>query len=112
MGAEIWLVNIFSAIFITVGAWLLIKYIFPLLEDMLSETIKEKKSLISFMSLLNIVLLWVVAQGIVNYLLKINNQYLNYLDTLSAGLDVMLEFMPYLKWVILGWFILLAIKRR
>lgn len=107
---DVWIANIFSCIFIVIGGWFVIMKIFPIVDDLLSTVLKDKKALGAFMGLLNIILLWMIAQGLINYLLKINNQYLNYLDTISSGLDVILEFMPYFKWVIFGWFILLAVQ--
>jgi hypothetical protein len=107
---DVWLLNVLSCAFIIAMGWLVITKIFPMLEDLLSTVIKDKKGLNSFMGLLNILILWMVAQGIVIYLLKINYEYLNYLDAVSSGLDVVLEFMPYFKWIILGWFILLAFQ--
>ena len=74
--------------------------------------IKDKVSLKSFMGLLNIIILWIVAQGIINYLLKINNPVLNFIEVFTPALDIFLEFLPYLKWVILGWFIIIAFKKR
>ena len=111
MSLEIWIVNILSSVVIVAGGWAMLKYVFPMLENLLKPVIKDKKSLSAFMGLLNIIILWMVAQGIVIYLLRINNPYLNYLDILTPGLDVFLEFLPYLKWVILGWFAIIALKR-
>ncbi len=112
MSLEIWIMSVSSCIAIVIGGWIMITHIFPIIETMIKPVIKDKKSLGAFMALLNIVILWMVAQGIVIYLLRIDNVYLNYLDIFSAGLDVFLEFLPYLKWVILGWFLILALKKR
>ena len=112
MSLDIWFVNILSTIVIVIAGWGVIMYLFPMLENMLKPAIKDKKALSAFMGLLNILILWIVAQGIINYLLKINNVYLNYLDIITPGLDLFLEFLPHLKWIILGWFLVLAFKKR
>ena len=80
MTTEIWIINILSAISVLAGGWILIVTVFPQLETFLSGVIKEQKVLHSFMALINILLLWMVAQGVIIYLLKINNVYLNYLE--------------------------------
>lgn len=111
MSLEIWALNILSAIAIVVGGWGMLTYVFPMIEELLKPIIKDKKSLKAFMGLLNIVILWIVGQGIINYLLRIDNSVLNFLDVLTPALDIFLEFLPYLKWVILGWFIVIAFKK-
>jgi len=112
MTAELWIINILSSIAIIIGGWAVITYLFPMLETVLSEAIKDKKVLHSFMGILNVLILWMVAQGVIIYLLKIDNMYLNYLDIILSGLDVFLEFLPYLKWIIIGWFIVIALKKK
>ena len=112
MSLEIWLMNIFSCIAIVAGGWAMIVYVFPMIEQILQSAIKDKKALNGIMGLLNVVILWMVAQGIIIYLLKIDNSVVDYLDIFTPGLDVFLEFLPYLKWVILGWFMIYAIKKR
>lgn len=112
MSLELWLMNIFSCFAIVAGGWAMINYVFPMIEDVLSSAIKDKKALNGIMGLLNIVILWIVVQGIIIYILRIKSPYLEFLDIFTPGLDVFLEFLPHLKWVLLGWFIIYAIKKR
>lgn len=111
-GFELWFMNILSSIIIIIGGWAMITYVFPLIENLVTPIIKDKKSIKALMGLLNIIILWIVVQGIIIYLLKIDNSILNLLDIFTPGLDIFLEFLPYLKWIIIGWFIVIALKKR
>ncbi len=112
MTTELWITNILSAGSVLIGGWLLISSVFPQLEIFLSGIIKEQKVLHSFMALLNILLLWMVAQGVIIYLLKIKNVYLNYLEVIMPALDVFWQFIPFMQYIILGSFIVLAFKKK
>lgn len=106
------IIGVLSAITTIVGGWAIIAYVFPLLEKFLSSAIKDKKVLHSFMGLLNILILWMVAQGVIIFLIRIDNTYLNYLRIFLPALDVFFGFLPYLKYIILGWFLIIALKKK
>ena len=112
MTTEIWATNIASSILILIGGWFIISYLFPLLENVLNYTIKDQKVLHSFMGILNIFVLWMVAESIVRHLVDIDNMYLNYLTTIQPALDLFVVFLPYLTYIILGWFIIVGLQRK
>ncbi|MFH1592332.1 MAG: hypothetical protein ABIB47_03120 [Candidatus Woesearchaeota archaeon] len=110
MGAEIWISIILKIIFLLVAAHIAITKIVPLLNDFLLSFIKNKSSVNSFTSLIDIFILVLVGSSIVTFLLEANNAILNYISVLQPAFEVLKELFVYLQWILLVLIAVVAIK--
>ncbi len=104
------LVNLLNAIFAIMGGYIAITYLFPMLKDFLAGAIKDKVSLEGLMGVLNLYVIVFVLAAVVKELVAINNQYLNYVNVLSPALIVMVDLIPYLKYLVLGVLVIIGIN--
>ena len=110
MGVELWISIILKIIFILVAGHIAITKIVPLLNDFLLGFIKDKNSVSSFTSLIDILILVLVGSKIVTFILEAENAILNYISILQPAFEVLLELFTYLQWIILVLIAIVALK--
>ncbi len=110
MAVEVWVLNILKIIFIIIGGHVAITKVVPLLNDFLLSFIKDKKSVDSFTSLLDIYILSIVGLKIVEYVLNIDNFALNYLESIKPGFEILTQLFSYLQWILLALIVVVALK--
>ncbi len=94
--------NLLNAIFVMVGGYIAIVYLFPMLRDFLAAGFKDEKVVDALMGIFNLYVIIFVTIGIVRELVLVNNQYLNYVTVLIPALTIMTDLIPYLKYLVAG----------
>lgn len=94
-------IAIISIIFVIIGAYLVITKILPIIRDLLSDIV-DGRAMGAFMSLLIIIVYILVLDKVVNLLLVAENQYLNYLSYITPGIDILMDILPYVMYILLG----------
>jgi len=97
-----WAVNIISIVFVIIATYISIAVILPLVRGLLNGLVSDDRTVASLMGLLIVIVYVLVFGEIVELLVAIGNKYLNYLDVLNSGLDVLNGLLGYVKWVIVG----------
>tara|TARA_Y100000034_G_C6786431_1_gene351799 strand:- start:280 stop:615 length:336 start_codon:yes stop_codon:yes gene_type:complete len=103
-------VNLLNAVFVLLGGYVAITYLFPFLRDFLSGILKNDKVTDGLMGIFNIYVIVFVLSGVVNSLVAINHPTLNYVNALIPGLNVLTSLIPYLQYLVLGAFIVAGLN--
>lgn len=99
-----------NAIFVIIGGYVAITYLFPMLRDLVAAIIKDEKAVDAFLGIMNLYVIIFVIFGVVNELLLLNHPYLNYLRILVPALTIITDLIPYLKYIIAGIFLILGVS--
>ncbi|MEK6922786.1 MAG: hypothetical protein AABX08_03240 [Nanoarchaeota archaeon] len=110
MGAEVWITLILKIIIILIAGHIAITKIVPLLNDFLLSFIKDKSSVNSFTSLIDIFILVLVGAQIVNFVQETDSVALSYISILEPAFNVLKEIFVYLQWILLALIVVVAIK--
>lgn len=110
MAVEEWIINLLKIVFVIVAGHIAITRIVPLLNDFLLSFVKNKKSVDSFTSLIDIFVIVLVATKIVEFALNIQNKIIGYVSILGPGLQVLTSVFEYLKWILLALILVIAFK--
>ncbi|MDD5254325.1 MAG: hypothetical protein PHG05_04495 [Candidatus Nanoarchaeia archaeon] len=106
----LWISVLVGAIVAFFGGHLLITKILPRLTELVNPIFKNDKLSHSFTFMLVIFIFVLVVRKIVLLLVEMNNPYLNVVSVLNPGLEVILEFVPYVQWVFVAIIIAHALK--
>ena len=110
MTTEIIAINILKIVFVIIGGHVVITRVVPLLNDFLLSFIKDKKSVESFTSLIDIFILAIVGLKIVEFAIATENPFAAYLAVLQPGFDLIMLLFDYLKWILVVLIGVVAIK--
>jgi len=110
MAAEIIAINILKIVFVILGGHIAITRVVPLLNDFLLSFIKDKQSVESFTSLIDILILVLIGTKIIEFALATGNTYLAYIEVLKPGFDLIMSLFDYLKWILVVLIGVVAIK--
>jgi len=110
MGAEIWIVSVLKIVFIILAGHIAITKIVPLLNDFLLSFIKDRRSVNSFTSLIDIFILVTVGLKIIEITLEVENKALTYLNILKPGFELIVSLFTYLQWILLALILVVALK--
>jgi hypothetical protein len=102
MVAESWSLNILGIIFAVIVALVIIIKILPRVSDLTNAAFGDERITGSLMSLLVILVYVLLFLGVITLIKNINNKYLNYVSILDPGIELLVELLPYLRWVILA----------
>jgi len=110
MAAEIIAINILKIVFVIIGGHVAITRVVPLLNDFLLSFIKDRKSVESFTSLIDIFILALVGLKIVGFAIATENPFASYLTVIQPGFDLIMILFDYLKWILVVLIGVVAIK--
>ncbi|MDD5178174.1 MAG: hypothetical protein PHT54_02740 [Candidatus Nanoarchaeia archaeon] len=106
-----WIVVLIGAVFAFIGGHILITKVLPKLSDLVNPLFKNEKTSHSFILILIIFIFVLVLRKIVVLLIGMNNTYLNILAIINPGLEVILEFVPYVQWLFVAILIGYALRK-
>ncbi|MAG15537.1 hypothetical protein CMO88_00590 [Candidatus Woesearchaeota archaeon] len=112
VSAETVIVNLLGAASYAGGAYLAVKYVLPLVQGLLSEVVKYRTTVSSFMKLLTFAVYLTAATGIVNKISSIGDKTLSQITLVNPALEVLDGlFFPTIKLLVIGVGILLVAER-
>ncbi|MEK6934648.1 MAG: hypothetical protein AABW46_02110 [Nanoarchaeota archaeon] len=110
MAVEAIAINILKIVFVIIGAHIAITRVVPLLDDFLISFIKDKKSVESFTSLVDIFILVLVGLMIIEFALATENSFVSYIEVIKPGFDLIMQLFDYLKWILVVLIGVVALK--
>ena len=110
MSAELWISFVLKTGFMLVAGHVAITKIVPLLNDFLLSFIKDKSSVNSFTSLVDILILVLVGAQILSFAAEVNNEVLNYILVLQPAFSLFKDIFVYLQWILLVLIGVVALK--
>ncbi len=102
--------NLLNVVFLLLGGYVAITFLFPFLRDFLSSVLKSEKGTDGLMGVLNIYVIIFVTIGVVEELISSEVVWLNYLQSLNAGLNLLTSLIPYLQYLVLGGLVVLGLN--
>jgi len=109
---EVWVVNLLGAASYGAGAYIAVKYVLPLVQGFLSDVVRYKNTINSFVKLLEILVYVTAAVGIVSRISAIGDKLPGYVTLASPALSVLTDlFFPTLKLLAIGVGILIVAER-
>lgn len=109
---EAWVIGLLGAASYGIGAYAVVKYVLPLVQGFLSDVIKYKNTVTSFVKLLQILVYVTAATGIVAKISGIGDKITGYVTLASPALETIDGlFFPTLKLLVFGVGILLVAER-
>lgn len=110
--AEVWALNLLGAVSYGVGAYLAVKYVLPLVKDLLGDVVKYGKGVNAFVKLLEIAVYLVAATGIIGRVSAIGETITGYISLAGPAIEVLNGlFFPTLRLLVIGIGILLVVER-
>lgn len=110
MAAQAWVINILKIAFVVAGTHITLTKIMPLIENYFSLVIVNKKVMSALTSLLGVLVLVIAANLIFGFISSIANPTLNYLLVVKPGVDLLYEFIGYMKWLVFAVFVIGGLK--
>lgn len=110
MTTEIIAINILKIVFVIVGGHIAITRVVPLLDDFLASFIKDKQSVESFTSLVDIFILVAIGLKIVEFALATENTFAGYISVIKPAFDLIMQLFDYLKWILVVLIGVVALK--
>jgi hypothetical protein len=110
--AEVWILNLLGAVSYVAGAYVAVKYVLPLVKDLLGDVVKYGKGVNAFVKLLEIAVYVTAATGIVGRLILIGEVVTGYAGLAAPALEVVNTLLfPTVKMLVIGIGILLVVER-
>ena len=110
MGAELIVTNVIKIVFLIVGGHLAITKVLPMLEDVLSSVLTDKKVLDGLMSLLSVLILVIVGIKVIDLFLATQNPTLAYIGLVRPAFEVLFMLVDYFTWILAGVVVLLGVQ--
>ena len=102
VAVEVWITNLLGAGAWVAGGYLAIKYVLPRIKDLLEDVFKYSKAVHALVGLLTIWVYVAVVAGVIAKLTAIGEPALNYVTLVQPVLDLLNNFIPYVKWFVVG----------
>ena len=109
---ETWIVNLIGAVSVGVGAYLAVRYVLPLVGNVLNDVLKYSKGVKSFVKLLEILIYVTAATSIIERITAIGEQATSYVSLGLPALEILNGvFFPTIRLLVIGVGILLVVER-
>jgi hypothetical protein len=110
--SEVWVLTAVGVLSYVIGAYLAVKYVLPLVRGMLTDVVKYKNTVNSFVKLLEILVYVTAAVGIVAKLVAVGDKITGYAALATPALETVSGlYFPTLKLVVMGVGILILVER-
>lgn len=110
MSVEVWIVNVLKIVFVIVGMHIALTKVLPLLKDMLSGFIGNKKINDGITGLIAILILVLGGLKIFDFIEAIGNKALSYLLVFKPGFEMVFSLEHYFKYIVLAVVVAVALK--
>ncbi|MBI2137385.1 hypothetical protein HYU12_02595 [Candidatus Woesearchaeota archaeon] len=109
--AEVWISAILNSASYAVGAYAAVRYVLPLVGSFLTEVVRYKKTVDSFVKLLSIMIYLAAVTGIVKAVTSVGDKATGYASIALPGLDLVNGLYGTLKLLAIGVGILILAER-
>lgn len=111
MSFEIWTFTVLKIVAVIIGGHLAVTKLLPILKNVLNSFLKKEEITLSVISIFLFYIGVSVAKYVIFFLTATENKYLNYINVLSPGVEIILTIIPYVLYFMTAAVIVVGLKK-